>query len=146
MRALLVEDNDNDALLIREALSDAEVSLEMDRVDRGEKCLQYLRKEGEFQDAKTPHLVLLDLNLPDMGGAAVMREIAGDDSLCHMPVVVVSTSDDQIDVMEMYRLRCSSYFVKPANFDDYVRTLRSIFDYWATIMVLPDPGGVESAP
>lgn len=144
MRALLVEDNDNDALLIREALSDAAVNLQVERVGTGADCLKYLRKEGEYAGTETVHVVLLDLNLPDMTGAEVLQQIIASEKLQHTPVVVVSTSDDQKDVLEMYRLRCNSYVVKPSNFDDYVQTLRTIFEYWSTVMVLPDPDGLES--
>lgn len=139
MRALLVEDNDNDAVLIREALSDAGAAVELDRVANGRECLQFLRREGEFAAAERPDIILLDLNLPDMGGAEVMRELVNDDSLQHLPVVVVSTSDDQLDVLEMYRLRCSSYVIKPANFDEYVDVLRTVFAYWSNASVLPNP-------
>ncbi|MEM7010037.1 MAG: response regulator, partial [Verrucomicrobiota bacterium] len=95
-------------------------------------------------EKETVHIVLLDLNLPDMTGAEVLQQITSSEKLRHTPVVVVSTSDDQKDVLEMYRLRCNSYVVKPSNFDDYVQTLRTIFEYWSTVMVLPDPDGLES--
>ncbi|MFT5469472.1 MAG: chemotaxis family two-component system response regulator Rcp1 [Verrucomicrobiales bacterium] len=144
MRVLLVEDNDNDAVLIREALSDAGAVVDLDRVASGSDCLDFLRKQGAFSEAKIPDMILLDLNLPDMGGADVLRELVKDESIQHIPVIVVSTSDDQYDVLRMYRLRCSSYVIKPSNFDEYVDVLRTVFAYWSNASVLPNPDGSGS--
>lgn len=138
MRVLLVEDNENDAVLIREAMTEAGVDVQLDRVASGADCLRFLRKEGEFSGAETPDLVLLDLKLPDLDGGEVMKQLTADERISHLPVIVLSTSDDETDVLALYRLRCSSYITKPDDFDQYVSTLQNIFSYWSTVVVLPD--------
>jgi two-component system response regulator len=99
--------------------------------------MAFLRMEGQYANAPTPDLLLLDLNMPIMNGREVMAEMVADEKLQHMPVVILTTSSDEQDVLTMYRLRCSSYIVKPIDFDQFVRVVRSITDYWFTVVVLP---------
>ena len=135
---LLVEDNENDMILTREGFKRAKLHINLQHVVDGEECMAFLRKQGKYADAPTPDLILLDLNLPRKDGREVMAEILADDTLKSLPVVVLTTSDDAIDVERMYGLRCSSYIVKPVDFDQFVGVVRSIGDYWLTVVVLPN--------
>jgi two-component system response regulator len=139
---LLVEDNDDDAELTQRGLRQAKLAINLHRVADGEECLAFLRKEGSYAHAPTPDLVLLDLNMPRMDGLEVLEEINRDERLRHLPVVVMTSSAAESDVLKSYELRCSSYVVKPIDFDAFVRVVRSLADYWFTIVVLPPhPGG-----
>ncbi|HTP95480.1 MAG TPA: response regulator [Burkholderiales bacterium] len=140
-QVLLVEDVDDDAELVRLAFAAAKQPVELHCVEDGEKCLAFLRRQPPYQDAPVPHLVLLDLNMPRMDGREVMAELARDDALKHLPVVVLTTSSDEADVLELYRLRCSSYVVKPVGFENFVATIRLLGDYWLRLVVLPRRAG-----
>ena len=134
---LLVEDNENDVELARWALNKAKLLVNLHHVETGEECMAFLRKQGQYTTAPTPDLILLDLNLPIMDGRQVLMEIVADDQLNHLPVVILTTSEDDRDILNMYKLRASSYIVKPIDFDQFVRVVRGLADYWFTIVVLP---------
>jgi two-component system, chemotaxis family, response regulator Rcp1 len=134
---LLVEDSENDVLLTQEAFRDAKLKVRLHHVANGELCMAFLRRQGRFADAPVPDLILLDLNLPVMDGREVLREIAADARLQHLPVVILTTSSSEQDILDMYKLRCSSYITKPVDFDQFVRVIRSLGDYWLTVVVLP---------
>lgn len=134
---LLVEDNESDVELTRLGFEHAKFLVNLNHVGDGEECMAFLRKQGNHADAPTPDLILLDLNMPRMGGQEVLAEIAHDDRLKHIPVVVLTTSDADADILQAYRLRCSSYIVKPIDFDNFARVIRGITDYWFTLVVLP---------
>lgn len=134
---LLVEDNENDMELTRLAFEQAKVLLNMHRVENGEQCMAFLRKQGKYANALTPDLILLDLNLPVMDGREVLAEIVADDQLRQLPVVILTTSETEQDILEMYKLRCSSYIVKPVDFNQFLRVVRGIGNYWFTVVVLP---------
>ena len=138
---LLVEDDDTDVVLTRESFAQAKLAVNMHRVDNGERCLSFLRKQGEYAGVPTPDLVLLDLNLPVMNGREVLAEIVDDEALRHLPVVVLTTSDDEDDVRAMYALRCSSYITKPVDFEKFRDTIREITNHWFTVVVLPTRPG-----
>lgn len=138
-RILLVEDNENDVLLTREGFKQSKFLVDLDHVENGEECLAYLRKEGRFADAPTPDLVLLDLNMPRMNGREVMQRMVEDPRLRRIPVVVLTTSSGEEDVIEMYDLRCSSYITKPVDFEQFQRVISEFAEYWLTIVVLPPP-------
>jgi len=135
---LLVEDNEDDLLLMRQGFKKARLALNLHHVENGEACMAFLRKQGEYENAPTPDLVLLDLNLPLMDGREVLKQIVADENLRHLPVVILTTSADEQDILNMYNLRCSSYIVKPVDFDQFVRVIHSIGDYWFTIVRLPN--------
>ncbi|MDH3583286.1 MAG: response regulator [Phycisphaerae bacterium] len=135
---LLVEDNENDVVLTREALREAKLLVNLHHVENGERCMAFLRKQDGFADAPTPDLVLLDLNMPVMNGREVLAEIVRDDDLKHLPVVILTTSAQEEDILKMYKLRCSSYITKPVDFDQFVRVIRGIHDYWFSIVVVPN--------
>lgn len=137
---LLVEDNENDVLLTEHAFKKAKFAVNLRHVGDGLECMKYLRKEGRYADVLTPDLILLDLNLPLKDGREVMSEIAGDPALRQLPVVILTTSADEQEILAMYDLRCSSYIVKPVNFVQFQRVISILKDYWFTVVVLPTSG------
>lgn len=139
LRILLVEDNPDDAELTRRAFGMAGVEVELRRVENGEECLRYLRHEGDYADAPDPDLILLDLNMPVMGGREVLSAISEDDRLRHYPVVVLTTSAAEEDIEAMYRLRCSSYLTKPVSFTQFVDAIKQMAGFWLSLARLPRP-------
>lgn len=137
---LLAEDNDDDVVLMRHGFELAKLAVELHHVQNGQQCMDFLRRNGPFADAPSPDLVLLDLNMPIMSGREVLAELVADEKLNHIPVVILTTSAEDRDILAMYKLRCSSYIVKPVDFDQFLRVIRSIGDYWLTIVVLPRQG------
>lgn len=99
--------------------------------------MAFLRKQKQYSDAPTPDLILLDLNMPRMDGREVMAEIVADERLQHLPVVVLTTSAEEGEILKMYQLRCSSYIIKPVDFEQFIRVVRLINDYWLALVVLP---------
>lgn len=136
---LLVDDNDDDVFLTREAFNAASLKVNLQRVDNGEKCLQYLRKQAPYENAVTPDLILLDMHMPVMDGYEVMSEIVKDEKLNHLPVVILTTSYEAADIKKMYGLRCSSYITKPVNFESFVAAIGQLAGYWLTVVVVPEP-------
>jgi CheY-like chemotaxis protein len=116
---LLVEDNDNDVELMKIGFKRAKFAVNLNHVANGEECMAYLRKEGNYAAAPTPDLILLDLNMPRMDGREVLEEIAGDERLKHLPIVILTTSDASEVVLISYKLRCNSYIVKPVDFEQF---------------------------
>lgn len=136
---LLVEDNKHDVILTRQAFKQARVAIHLHHVKNGVDCMSFLRKQGNYEDAPTPDLILLDLNMPIMDGREVLEAISKDESLSHLPVVILTTSEDEKDVYKMYRLRCSSYIVKPVDFKQFLRVVKELSEYWFTVVILPPP-------
>ncbi len=134
---LLAEDNDNDVELTKLGFLRAKFAVELHHVPNGEECMAFLRKQGRYAGVPTPDIILLDLNMPRMDGIEVMREINNDDALKHHVVVVMTSSKADEDVLGSYKLRCSSYLVKPVNFEDFARMIQSLGDYWFTLVTLP---------
>lgn len=136
-QVLLVEDNDNDAELTRLGFQRAKFAVDLHHVKNGEECMKFLRKQGAYAAAPTPDLILLDLNMPRMDGREVLEEIGRDERLQHLPVVILTSSDTDRDVLASYKLRCSSYIVKPLDFESFSSSIQSLADYWFTLVVLP---------
>jgi len=134
---LLVEDNKHDVILTQQAFKQARVAIHLHHVKNGQECMSFLRKEKEFEEVPTPDLILLDLNMPIMDGREVLEAISKDETLNHLPVVILSTSEDEKDITEMYQLRCSSYIVKPIDFTQFLQVIKELSEYWFTIVVLP---------
>lgn len=134
---LLVEDNQDDVFLTREGFKRSGMTVSLHNVRNGEKCLDFLRKQGDYSDAPTPDLVLLDLNMPIMSGQEVLAEMVKDDALKHLPVVVLTTSTDQRDVLKMFQLRCSAYVTKPVDFNEFQNVVQGIANFWFKIVVRP---------
>lgn len=142
---LLAEDNDNDVELTRQGFRRSKLMVNLHRVRDGEECIHFLRKQGKYADAPTPDLILLDLNLPKISGEQVMGEMLKDESLKSLPVVILTTSEQAEEVLKMYKMRCSSYIVKPVNFEQFLNVVRAITEYWFTVVVLPKVAPGEKA-
>jgi chemotaxis family two-component system response regulator Rcp1 len=137
VQILLVEDSPGDVSLTREALQSARVANELNVVGDGEEAMRYLRGEGEHVGSKTAHLVLLDLNLPKMGGREVLREIKSDPALQHIPVIVLTTSADEEDILRSYQLHANAYVTKPVGFGDFLDALTRLEGFWLQVVRLP---------
>ena len=142
---LLVEDNDNDVELTCQGFKRAKLLVNLHCVRDGEQCLAFLRKQGEYTGVPTPDLILLDLNMPKVNGREVLAEMMRDEKLKSLPVVVLSTSEEGEEILKMYQMRCSSYIVKPVDFDQFLKVVRAIADYWFTVVVLPTTGSTAKA-
>ena len=141
---LLVEDNDHYVYLARRAFGKARLTANLHHVDNGRKCLEFLRRQPPYSFAPVPDVILLDLDMPVMDGREVLAEIVKDDALKHLAVVVLTTQDEQAEVLRMYQLRCSSYIYKPIEFDQYVEMIQKFADYWLSVVMLPprEPGRI----
>jgi CheY-like chemotaxis protein len=134
---LLVEDDPGDVLMTREAFEDNKVANRLQVVSDGVSALAFLRKEGEHADAPTPDLVLLDLNLPRMDGREVLEAMKGDDALRSIPVVVLTTSEAEEDVVRSYSLHANAYVTKPVDFDRFIEVIRQIDEFFVEVVRLP---------
>lgn len=134
---LLVEDDPGDVLMTREAFEDNKVANRLAVVSDGESAMAYLRKEGPYADAPTPDLVLLDLNLPRMDGREVLAAMKGDDALQSIPVVVLTTSEAEEDVLRSYALHANAYVTKPVDFERFIDVVRQIDDFFVQVVRLP---------
>ncbi|HSS31309.1 MAG TPA: response regulator [Nitrospiraceae bacterium] len=137
VQILLVEDNPGDVGLTLEALKEATLPNKLTIVKNGADALSLLRRQGQHAGAARPDLILLDLNLPKKDGRKVLAEIKGDDNLKRIPVVVLTTSEDEQDVLESYNLHANCYIVKPLDLDRFITVVKSIEDFWLRIVVLP---------
>jgi chemotaxis family two-component system response regulator Rcp1 len=134
---LLAEDNENDVELTRLAFKRCKLMLNLHHVPDGEECMAFLRRQGKYSNAPTPDLILLDLNMPRMDGREVLAELVADKILSAIPVVVLTTSAHDEEILKLYKLRCSSYIIKPVDFTQFVRAVGLIAEYWFTVVVLP---------
>lgn len=134
---LLVEDDPGDVLMTREAFDDYKIANRLTVVSNGEDAIAYLRKQGRFADARTPDLVLLDLNLPRRNGREVLSDIKGDPLLRRIPVVILTTSEAEEDVIAAYDLHANAYVRKPVDFEQFVKAVRAIDDFFITVVRLP---------
>lgn len=137
IEVLLVEDDPGDVLMTQEAFADYKVANKLTVVTNGEDAIAYMRKTGKFADAPTPDLVLLDLNLPRRNGREVLREIKEDPELRSVPVVILTTSEAEEDVIASYLLHANAYVRKPVDFDQFVAAVRAIDDFFITVVKLP---------
>ena len=137
IEVLLVEDDPGDVLMTQEALRDHKVVNRLSVVSNGEDAIAYLRKEGRFGDAPTPDLVLLDLNLPRMDGREVLQALKQDEVLRRIPVVVLTTSESDEDVLRSYSLHANAYVTKPVDLDQFVAAIKQIDDFFVQVVRLP---------
>jgi CheY-like chemotaxis protein len=135
---LLVEDNPGDVRLTIEALRDSKVRNNLQVASDGVQAMAYLRKEGQYADVVRPDLVLLDLNLPRKDGRQVLSEIKTDPDLRTIPVVILTTSQAEQDVLQSYQLQANCYITKPVDLEQFITVVRSIQDFWLTIVTLPN--------
>ena len=134
---LLVEDNPGDVRLAREGLSECKIRNNLHVVDDGVKAMAFLRRQDEYARAPRPDLVLLDLNLPRKDGREVLREVKEDEKLRTIPVVVLTTSKAEEDILKSYSLHANCYVTKPMGLEQFLDVVRSIEDFWFTIVKLP---------
>ena len=137
IQILMVEDNPDDIELTFEALKDARVGNFLSVVKDGEEALAYLRCQGKYQQAIRPDLILLDLNMPKKNGRDVLREIKNDPQLKRIPVVILTTSQAEEDILHTYDLHANCYITKPVDFNQFLKVVRSIEDFWLTVVKLP---------
>jgi len=134
---LLVEDNPGDQDLTRNALQRAKVRNTLHVVEDGEEAMAFLHQEGEYANAPRPDVILLDLNLPRMDGREVLAEIKKDPKLMDIPVVVLTTSSAEQDIIRSYRLHANCYITKPVDLEQFIEVVRSIQNFWLTVVKLP---------
>ena len=137
---LMADDDADDQKLTRKALTESRLVNELHTVEDGEELLDYLRRQGAFAgpgQAPRPHVILLDLNMPRKDGREALEEIKNDPNLCHIPVVVLTTSEEDEDIFRSYQIGASSYITKPVTFDGLVKVMQSLGNYWFQIVRLP---------
>jgi CheY-like chemotaxis protein len=134
---LLVEDDPGDVLMTREALEHHKVSNTLHVVSDGVEAIQFLRREAPYADVPTPGLILLDLNLPRRNGQEVLAEIKQDPELRRIPVVVLTTSKADEDILRSYNLHANAYVTKPVDFDRFVEVVRKVDEFFLTVVTLP---------
>ncbi len=137
VEVLLVEDNPGDVRLTMEALKEAKMHNRVNVVQDGMEAMDFLRKQGKFADATRPDLILLDLNLPRKNGREVLAEIKADESLKCIPVVVLTTSEAEQDILKAYKLHANCYVTKPVDLDQFIKVVQSIENFWMTVVKLP---------
>jgi CheY-like chemotaxis protein len=138
VRILLVEDSPSDVAMTRAALRDGRIANELAVVNDGEEAMAYLRRDGEYSQAVRPDLVLLDLNLPKKDGREVLAEVKEEPDLKMIPIIVLTTSAAESDILRSYELHANSYVTKPVGLDAFLEAVRSIEDFWLTLVRLPD--------
>jgi len=139
---LMVEDNPGDVDLARIALEESKFKNRLHVVEDGVKAMAFLRRESPYTGASRPDLILLDLNLPRKDGREVLAEIKNDDSLKRIPVVILTTSKSEEDVIKSYNLHANCYITKPIDLNQFIHVVKSIESFWISIVVLP-PNGVK---
>ena len=134
---LLVEDSPSDVRLVQEALRESKIRNVFHVVEDGEDAVAFLHGEGEYEGSPRPDLILLDLNLPGMDGREVLTYVKSHEELRDIPVVVITTSEAHEDIQQTYRSYANCYITKPVDLDQFVKVIRSIEDFWLTIVKLP---------
>ena len=134
---LLVEDDPGDVLMTQEAFEEHKVRNNLAVVNDGTDAIAYLRREGQYADAPRPDLVLLDLNLPRRDGREVLAEIKNDPNLCDIPVVVLTTSQADEDILRSYKLHANAYVTKPVDFERFIAVVRQIDEFFVSVVKLP---------
>jgi two-component system, chemotaxis family, response regulator Rcp1 len=134
---LLVEDNPGDVILTREALREGKIANNLHVVEDGEQAMAFLRREGPYAEVPRPDVVLLDLNLPRKDGREVLAEVKSDPKLKHIPVVILTTSRNEEDVMNTYGLHANCYLVKPVEYAPFLEVIRSFESFWLKVVRLP---------
>ena len=137
---LLVEDNPGDVRLTQEAFKDGKMLNKLHVVEDGMEALAFLKQEGKYTDVPRPELILLDLNLPRKDGRDVLAEIKADRDLKRIPVVILTTSRSEEDILRSYDLNANCYITKPLELDKFIEIVKSIEDFWLTIVKLPTEG------
>ena len=137
IEVLLVEDNPGDVRLTKEVLKEARVYINMNVVYDGEEALKFLHRREKYSDAPRPDLILLDLNLPRKNGREVLEEIKSDISLRLIPVIILTTSQAEADILRSYELNVNCYVTKPVQLNEFIEVIKTIEDFWLTVVKLP---------
>jgi len=140
VEVLLVEDNPGDVRLVLESLKDGGLSKNLSVVKDGVEALAFLRREGKYSRAPRPHLIMLDLNLPKKDGREVLAEIKEDPDLRRIPVVILTTSESEQDIVRTYDLHANCYITKPVDLEKFVQVVKSIEEIWLSSLKLPSGG------
>ncbi|SDC72045.1 response regulator [Williamwhitmania taraxaci] len=135
---LLVEDNPGDARLAKEALKDSKIINVINHVEDGVEAMDYLNKKGKYSEVERPDIILLDLNLPRKDGREVLQEIKENDDLKRIPVVVLTISKAEEDILKSYNLHANCFITKPIDLNQFMKVVKSIEDFWLTIVKLPN--------
>ena len=134
---LLVEDNEGDIVLTREALDEGRIKNSVSVVRDGWEAIQYLEKNEGYEDAIEPNLILLDINLPKMNGHKVLQHIKNHEELKHIPVIMLTTSSDDVDIIKSYKNHSNCYITKPVDINSFIDVISTIEDFWISIVQLP---------
>lgn len=137
IEVLLVEDNPGDVRLTREALKEGKVWNTLHVVEDGVAAMTFMRREGEYAHAPRPDLILLDLNLPRKDGREVLALLKADENLKRIPVVILTTSQAEEDILKAYNLNANCYITKPVDFEQFIKVVRAVEEFWLTIVKLP---------
>ncbi|MCG5460464.1 response regulator [Micromonospora sp. NPDC053740] len=137
VRILVVDDDPGDVLMIEEALADSDVDKIIDVVSDGEEAMEFLRAEGRHEHARRPDVILLDLNMPRMDGRQVLGAVKQDEDLRTIPIVVLTTSNADTDIVGSYTLQANAYVTKPIDLDDFNDVVRRIDEFFGRVVVLP---------
>ncbi len=138
IKILLVEDNEGDIRLAREALTGSKVRNELQVIKDGQEALDYLFQNGEYEKSSRPDLILLDLNLPKINGKEVLKKIKANEDLKRIPIIILTTSSSHDDIIETYSNYANSFITKPLDWEQFINVIKSIEDFWLTIVKLPD--------
>src|ERR1700730_146449 len=141
LQILLVEDSAGDVPLTLEAFKDAKVHVKLHVASDGAEAMAFLRREGTHSNVPRPDLILLDLNLPKKDGREVLAEVKGDSNLQTIPVVILTTSESEADILKSYSLHANCYITKPVSLDGFLKVVKSIDDFWLTVVKLPSEVG-----
>lgn len=137
IKILLVEDNPGDVRLVIEALKDSKIYNTLDVVEDGQDALAYLNREGKYANTSTPDLILLDFDLPTVSGREVLEQVKSNKNLRLIPIIVLTVSQSEQDILRAYDLQANAYVNKPIDFDQFIAVIRSIENFWFTIVKLP---------
>jgi len=137
IEVLLIEDSPGDVRLTREALKDAKVHISLNVVSDGVEAMAFLERQGKFADAPRPDLILLDLNLPKKDGREVLKDIKESATLGSIPVVILTTSASEADILRSYKLHANCYITKPVDLDGFIKVVQSIDSFWLSVVKLP---------
>jgi chemotaxis family two-component system response regulator Rcp1 len=137
IEVVLVEDNLGDVRLTKEALKEGNLLIHLSVVNDGEEAMAFLRREGPYLQAPTPDLILLDLNLPKKDGREVLKEVKADADLMRIPVVILTTSEADADIIATYGLHANCYITKPVDMDQFIKIVKLLEEFWFTIVKLP---------
>jgi two-component system, chemotaxis family, response regulator Rcp1 len=134
---LLVEDSPSDAALTVQALKAGKIANTLTRVEDGVEAMAYLKRQGKYSNVARPHLIMLDLNLPRKDGREVLEELKSDPELKNIPVVVLTTSSSDKDILRSYELHANCYITKPVDFSKFIEVIKSIENFWLKVVTLP---------